>query len=47
LIGFVSIPLKWPLLGHAGFLQYFDVTLHGADHIATLMPNSSFAGLRI
>jgi hypothetical protein len=44
IVGFVAVPLKYPLLGHAGFLQYFDLTLQGADHVATLVPNRSFAG---
>jgi hypothetical protein len=47
IIGFVAVPMKCPLLGHAGFLQFFDVTLHGADHVADLSPNWSFSGKRI
>ncbi len=46
-VGFVAIPLKCPLLGQAGFLQYFDVTFQGADHGAILTPNWSFSGKRI
>ena len=47
IVGFVAIPLKCPLLGQAGFLQYFDVVFRGADHHADLSPNASFAGKRI
>ena len=46
-VGFVAIPLKCPLLGQAGFLQYLDFNFRGADHIADLSPNASFAGKRI
>jgi hypothetical protein len=43
-VGFVAVPLKCPLLGHAGFLQYFDVKFQGSDHVVSLAPNSSFSG---
>lgn len=46
-VGFIAVPLKCPLLGQAGFLQYFDTTFQGADHVVNLSPNWSFAGLRI
>jgi hypothetical protein len=42
IVGFVAVPLKCPLLGQTGFLEYFDVSFHGADHAATLIPNQSF-----
>jgi hypothetical protein len=47
IIGFIAVPMKCPLLGHAGCLQFFDVTFLGADHIAEISPNRSFAGKRI
>jgi hypothetical protein len=45
--GFVAVPLRCPLLGQAGFLEYFDLTFQGADHSALLSPNPTFAGKRI
>lgn len=44
IVGFVSLPLRWALLGHAGFLDYFDTELHGADRAAVLIPNATFPG---
>jgi hypothetical protein len=46
ILGFVAVPMKCPLLGNAGFLQFFDTALQGADHIANLTPNRSFSGKR-
>ncbi len=46
-VGFVAVPMKFPLLGQAGFLHYFDVSFLGADHMAVLIPNRSFQGKRI
>jgi predicted aspartyl protease len=45
-VGFVSVPLFTPLLGHAGCLQFFDVTFLGPDHEINLAPNRSFCGRR-
>ena len=45
-VGFVAVPLRCPLLGHAGFLQYFDVTFQGADRAAILAPNASFPAMK-
>jgi hypothetical protein len=48
IIGFVASPLlARPLLGYAGFLQYFDAEFRGADCEAILTPNRSFPGVRI
>jgi hypothetical protein len=47
IVGFVAVPLKWPLFGHAGFLQYFDTMFRGADYVAELSPNRSFSGTRV
>lgn len=47
MVGFIAAPIKCPLLGQAGFLQFFDITFQGADHAVNLAPNWSFAGKRI
>jgi hypothetical protein len=47
MIGFANLPLRWALLGHAGFLNYFDTLLFGAQREAVLTPNSTFAGRRV
>jgi hypothetical protein len=44
LVGFVDLPLRWALLGHAGFLDFFDTDLRGARREACLTPNTLFAG---
>lgn len=46
IVGFVDVPLRWPILGHAGFLQYFDVNLFGAKREVELMPNVDLSGRR-
>jgi hypothetical protein len=43
-VGFVAARLHYNLLGHAGFLQYFDATFSGADQEVILTPNRSFPG---
>ena len=43
-VGFTSARLHRPLLGHAGFLQFFDATFRGDAEIVELTPNSSYAG---
>ena len=43
-VGFTTAPLRRPLLGHAGFLQFFDATFRGDAEIVELTPNSSYAG---
>ena len=46
-IGFVSGRLHYNLLGHAGFLEFFDVTFRGRpDYEAVLTPTRSFPGAR-
>jgi hypothetical protein len=42
--GFVSTQLRYPLLGYAGFLQYFDADFRGADREVTLAANRDFPG---
>jgi Aspartyl protease len=44
IVGFVPAPMRWALLGQAGLLQFFDVTLFGARKEAVLTPNASFPG---
>lgn len=46
IVGFVAVPVKYPLLGQAGFLQHLDVNFQGADHFAELIPNWAFPGKR-
>ena len=43
-VGFVATRLNYNLLGHAGFLQYFDAEFRGADSEVALTPNPSFPG---
>jgi hypothetical protein len=46
-VGFVDLPLRWALLGHAGFLDYFDTELRGARREAFMTPNGRFPGTRL
>ena len=43
-VGFTSIPIRLPLLGFAGFLQYFTATFHGDREEVELAVNSSYPG---
>jgi hypothetical protein len=43
-VGFTSAPLHRPLLGFAGFLQFFSATFHGDREIAELTVNGSYPG---
>lgn len=45
-VGFVDLPLRWALLGHAGFLDFFDTDLRGARREVFLAPNALFLGTR-
>jgi hypothetical protein len=48
IVGLVASPLHYNLLGHAGFLQFFDATFRGEpDHEVILTPKLSFPGRRI
>jgi hypothetical protein len=40
-VAFSDAPLRHPLLGQSGFLEYFDVTFLGADRIVKIAPNSA------
>jgi hypothetical protein len=42
--GFVSTRLRYPLLGYAGFLQFFDAEFRGADREVKLTANRDFPG---
>jgi len=43
-VGFVDLPLRWALLRHAGFLDFFDTVLRGAGREVLLTPNAMFTG---
>ena len=43
-IGFTAAPLHQPLLGFAGFLEYFTATFHGDREEVELTVNSLYAG---
>jgi hypothetical protein len=43
-VGVVDLPLRWALLGHAGFLDFFDTELRGGRREVFLKPNSLFPG---
>jgi hypothetical protein len=43
-VGFAAVPIRWALLGHSGFLEFFDVQLLGARREAIIHPNTAFAG---
>ena len=42
---FSPAPLKYPLLGLAGCLEYFDSTFRGANQLVELTPNPRFPGI--
>jgi hypothetical protein len=43
-VGFTSSPLNQPLLGYAGFLQYFTATFYGDREEVELTINGSYPG---
>jgi hypothetical protein len=43
-VGFVNLPMRWALLGHAGFLDFFDTDLRGSRREVAIVPNSLFPG---
>jgi hypothetical protein len=45
IVGFCSAPLTYPLLGNTAFLEFFNATFQGADHVLELDPNSAFPGI--
>jgi len=42
--GFASAPLRQPLLGHAGFLQFFTTAFHGDLEEVELTVNANYPG---
>jgi hypothetical protein len=46
-VGFSTVPMRWALLGHAGFLEFFDVQLLGARREVLLVPNAAFPGQHV
>lgn len=44
LVGFIDVPLIWPLLGIAGFFQFFDVQFLGQQQEVIVTANASFSG---
>jgi hypothetical protein len=44
LVGFTAAPLRRPLLGFAGFLQFFDATFRGSREEVELVTNSLYPG---
>jgi hypothetical protein len=43
-VGFSSAPLRYPILGLAGCLQFFDACFRGDDRIVALDINRSYPG---
>jgi hypothetical protein len=43
-VAFSPAPIRYPILGNCGCLQFFDVRYLGADRLAGLIPNRSFPG---
>jgi hypothetical protein len=43
-VAFSPVPLRQPLLGFAGFLQYFTATFHGDREEVELAVNSLYPG---
>jgi hypothetical protein len=45
-VGFADVAMRWPLLGHAGFLEFFDAEFRGLDRAVIVTPNAAFPGRR-
>jgi hypothetical protein len=43
-VGFTTTQLRFPLLGFAGFLQYFTATFHGDTEQLELTVNATYPG---
>ncbi len=43
-VGFSPAPIRYPLLGLAGCLQFFDVRFRGADRLVEIAPNFAYTG---
>lgn len=46
-VGFIDLPRRFGLLGVAGFIEYFDSTLLGAQAEILLSPTTSYPGQHI
>jgi hypothetical protein len=46
-VGFAPVAFRYPLLGHAGFLQFFNAEFRGHDREVNLTTNPSFPGRQI
>ena len=46
-VGFTASRLRYSVLGHGGFLEFFDVEFRGADREVVLIPNRSFPGTQV
>jgi hypothetical protein len=46
-IGFSPAPLRYPLLGQRGCLQYIDARFLGADLMVELETNPSYPGAKM
>jgi hypothetical protein len=44
-VGFTALHFRYPMLGFAGFLQYFTATFHGDREEVELIVNSRYAGI--
>ena len=47
MVGFAATRLQYNLLGHVGFLEFFDAEFRGADHEVVLIPNAAFPGAAV
>ncbi len=47
MVGFAATRLRYNLLGHGGFLEFFDAEFRGAAHEVILIPNASFPGTQV
>jgi hypothetical protein len=43
-VGFTAAPMRRPLLGYAGFLQFFDANFLGNAEVVELTVNSGYTG---
>jgi hypothetical protein len=47
IVGFVTAPMRWAILGHAGALQFFDLQLLGSRREALIAPNATLPGRHV
>src|SRR5262245_2364372 len=45
-IGFAAAPVRYPILGLAGCLQYFDARFRGEDQIVEMETNGAYPGTK-